>query len=437
MLKAVIMLGLPAMAGMALTVLCNMADMVFIGMVGDEHQLATVTLLTPVSIAAMSIGAIFGIGGASCISRQLGTRRRTDATGTCSFCFYAALFLGILGTAAGQLFLPLLLKGLGAAGSVAPLAESYGRILVWGTVPAAAGFTLNQLIRSVGCARESMNGMALGAMVNLLLDPVFIIFLNLGAKGAAAASLTANLISLFYYINVVHRDNVLSVKLRDLRAGLCMTSSVLSVGIPTCLTHFLICFSGILFNRLAMDYGDHVVAAFGVASRVMMMPTMVSLGLAKGAQPLIGYNFGAGNIKRMQRAIWLSCALGTFLCILFSSFVYFHSGGLIQIFTNDPDVVWPGMVILNAILLSMPVSALEAVLLTTFQAMGKTSAILILSVGKQLFLYIPLMLLANRWLGLPGLIYLDPVKEYLSTFLALLFYLHIVKRPLRKNAYLL
>lgn len=426
--RAVIFLGLPTMAGMALTVLYNMADMIFVGMAGDEQQLAVVTLLTPVSVVAMSIGAVFGIGGASCISRQLGTRRRRDAARTSAFCFYSSLLLSILGTAAGLAFLPLILRGLGAAGTIAPLAERYGRLILLGTVPASLCFTMNQLLRSRGAAKEAMNGMALGAVINLAADPLLIITLGMGAEGSAAASLLADLLSLFYYIHLMRRDDILSMSPRDFSLTRSSAGSVLAVGIPTCLTHFLLCFSGILFNRMAMSYGDHTVAAFGVASRVMMMPAMISMGLAKGAQPLIGYNYASGNLQRMRSAIRFSCIVGTAFCLVFSVFVYFRSGGLIQVFTDDPDVVWLGMVILNAMLFAMPVSALEAVLITTFQAMGKAGAIFFLSVGKQLLLYIPLMLLANHFMGLYGLILLDPVKEYLSTFLALLFYLVIMRR---------
>lgn len=426
--QAVLYLGLPTMAGMALTVLYGMADMIFVGMAGDAEQLAVIALLSPVTTVAMSVGAVFGIGGSSCLSRQLGAKQRREAARTGSFCFYSALFLGLLSTAAGLVLLPAVLQILGAGGSMAPLAVRCGRLLLIGTTPAVLSFTLNQLIRAAGNAGEAMNGMVLGALVNVAADPFFILFLDMGAEGSAAAALLTDLVSLIYYIRVIRRTETISLSLSDFRASRSTVKSIFAIGIPSAVTHFLVSISGVFFNRLCMRHGEHVVAAFSVARRVMMMPNMISLGLAKGAQPLIGYNYAAGNLRRMRRAVFFSCVFGTVICSFFSVFVFLRSGGLIQLFTNDPDVVWLGMVVLKAILFAMPIAAFDTVLLAAFQAMGEASTIFFLSVGKQALLYLPLMFLADRFLGLSGLILLEPLKEYLSAILSFLFYFFLMRR---------
>ncbi len=419
---AVLALSVPTMMGMALTVVYGMADMIFVGMTGDASQITVTALLSPAAMVVMAMGGIFGIGGASCISRQLGLRQRKLAAQTCSFCFYATLLAGLFCTWLGLLLLPEILAVLGGTGEIFPLATAYGRIVFWGTTPAALSFAMNQMIRARGAAGKSMNGMLLGAALNLILDPILILGVGWGACGAAAASLIADCCCLAYYLSVLLRDEILSIRLADFSVNRCVMGGVLAVGLPACLANFTICISETLFNRLALAHGDHVVAAFSVASRVLMISNMVVMGMAKGAQPLIGYSFAAGNWKRMRGTVRFACGLGTAICLGFAGVVYFRSGGLIQIFTNDPDVVWLGTVILDAMVIAIPTAGMEAVLLSTFQAMGKSAALLLLSVGRQALICIPLMFLMDHRLGLSGLILYQPAKEYVTIVMAAVLY---------------
>lgn len=420
--KAVLSLSFPALAGMAFQVLYNMADLIFIGMTGDPRQITVITIFMPISVLFMGVGQLFGAGGASCISRRLGKGDRRGAAEVSSFCVWMTVITGSLCTVGGLIFLPALVRGVGVSGSLEGLAHSCGRIWAWGTMPSALSFAMNQMIRAKGEAGVSMKGMALGVGVNLILDPLFILGLGLGASGVALAALGADLSKVAYFLSFIRKDEILSLRVRDFLAGFPAASEIGAVGLPACLTTLILCGSNILMNRMLMDCGEEAVAAFGVASRILIVPGMAAEGLARGAQPLIGYNFASGNMRRMRGVIRFSCGVGTVVCTFFAFVIFWKSGGLVELFTNDPEVVWLSTMILDAMTAAIPIAAVEAVLFTVFQAVGQGQALLILSVGKQIFIVIPLLFLARHFFGLSGFILLEPLKEYITFFLAVCLY---------------
>lgn len=420
--KAVLYLSFPALAGMAFQVLYNMADLIFIGMTGDPRQITVITIFMPISVLFTGVGQLFGAGGASCISRRLGKGDRRGAAAVSSFCVWMTVVMGSLSTVGGLILLPALIRGVGVSGFLEHLAFRCGEIWVWGLMPSALSFAMNQMIRAKGEAAVSMKGMALGVGVNLILDPLLILKLGLGASGAALAALGADLAKVAYFLFFIKKDEVLSLRGRDFLAGFPAVREIGAVGLPTFLTTFILCGSNILMNRMLMDCGAEAVAAFGVASRILIVSGMAAEGLARGAQPLIGYNFASGNMERMRSVIRFSCGAGTVVCTFFAIVVFWKSGGLVELFTNDPEVVWLSTLILDAMTAAIPIAAVEAVLFTVFQAVGQGQALLILSVGKQVFIVIPLLFLARHFFGLSGFILLEPLKEYITFLLAVWLY---------------
>ena len=262
--KAILRLAVPTMAGNLVTILYNLADTFFVGQTGDEFQVAAVTLTSPVFMALTALGILFGIGGGSFISRQLGERKPENACKASALCFWGSLGLGVLFLAAGLLLLPQLVTLLGASAETYAFTLDYLRIILLGSPAILLSNTLGQLIRAEGAAKHMMLGMMLGTVVNIALDPLFIFTLRMGVAGAALATVLSNLLSVAYYVRYFLRKSAcLSVSPRLLSPDGYICKSILLIGVPAFINNILITVAQILLNNHAAAYGDDVVAALG------------------------------------------------------------------------------------------------------------------------------------------------------------------------------
>ena len=288
--KAILRLAVPTMAGNLVTILYNLADTFFVGQTGDEFQVAAVTLTSPVFMALTALGILFGIGGGSFISRQLGERKPENACKASALCFWGSLGLGVLFLAAGLLLLPQLVTLLGASAETYAFTLDYLRIILLGSPAILLSNTLGQLIRAEGAAKCTMLGMMLGTVVNIALDPLFIFTQRMGVAGAALATVLSNLLSVAYYVRYFLRKSAcLSVSPRLLSPDGYICKSILLIGVPAFINNILITVAQILLNNHAAAYGDDVVAALGIVSRTTSLPVLLLIGLAQGVQPLIAY----------------------------------------------------------------------------------------------------------------------------------------------------
>ena len=309
--KAILRLAVPTMAGNLVTILYNLADTFFVGQTGDEFQVAAVTLTSPVFMALTALGILFGIGGGSFISRQLGERKPENACKASALCFWGSLGLGVLFLGAGLLLLPQLVTLLGASAETYAFTLDYLRIILLGSPAILLSNTLGQLIRAEGAAKHTMLGMMLGTVVNIALDPLFIFTLRMGVAGAALATVLSNLLSVAYYVRYFLRKSAcLSVSPRLLSPDGYICKSILLIGVPAFINNILITVAQILLNNHAAAYGDDVVAALGIVSRTTSLPVLLLIGLAQGVQPLIAYNYAAGNRKRLTGTMKLTALSG-------------------------------------------------------------------------------------------------------------------------------
>ena len=306
--KAVALMAIPTIVTMLVVVIYNMADTFFIGQTGDAMQVAAVSLATPVFMVFMALGNLFGIGGSSAISRALGEKNEQRARHISAFCCYGSLGVGILMTLIFILFMDGILKMIGASPATIDYARQYLTFVAIGAPFVMFGTAYGNIVRGEGAAKESMIGNLIGTITNIILDPIMILWLGWGVSGAAVATVLGNVAAcIFYLYYLLHKkETVLSIKPSDFQWKNRIASGVFSIGIPASLNNILMSCANILLNKVLISYGDTPVAAMGIAMKANMIVILLQIGLCAGIQPLIGYNYGARNVKRLKKVFFFT-----------------------------------------------------------------------------------------------------------------------------------
>lgn len=426
--KAVATMAVPTMISMLVVVIYNMADTFFIGQTKDPLQVAAVSLATPVFMIYMALGHLFGIGGSSAISRALGERRKDRAWHISSFCCYGLLGLGVMVAVISVLGMEQILHLIGASENTIGFARQYLTIISIGAPTIMFSTAFANILRGEGASRESMIGNLLGTIVNIILDPVMILGLGWGVSGAALATIIGNIAACFFYISYyVRGKSMLSIHVKDFRMGEGIAASVAAIGIPASLNNILMSFANIILNQALVGYGDTPVAAMGVALKSNMLVVLLQIGLCVGIQPLIGYNYGSGNKKRLMQVFKFTGVVSVIMGMLLTLFMIIARKTMIQVFINDAEVVSYGIRMVVALQLSAPFIGILFLCINTIQGMGKALPSLILTVCRQGLIFIPLIFILNAMLGLDGVIYAQPAADYLSILVGIMICVHLFR----------
>ena len=426
--KAVATMAVPTMISMLVVVIYNMADTFFIGQTKDPLQVAAVSLATPVFMIFMALGHLFGIGGSSAISRALGERRKDRAWHISSFCCYGSLGLGVMVAVISVLGMDQILHLIGASENTIGFARQYLTIISIGAPTIMFSTAFANILRGEGASRESMVGNLLGTIVNIILDPVMILGLGWGVSGAALATIIGNIAACFFYISYyVRGKSMLSIHVKDFRMGEGIAASVAAIGIPASLNNILMSFANIILNQALVGYGDTPVAAMGVALKSNMLVVLLQIGLCVGIQPLIGYNYGSGNKKRLMQVFKFTGVVSVIMGMLLTLFMIIARKTMIQVFINDAEVVSYGIRMVVALQLSAPFIGILFLCINTIQGMGKALPSLVLTVCRQGLIFIPLIFILNAMLGLDGVIYAQPAADYLSILVGIMICMHLFR----------
>ena len=426
--KAVAVMAIPTMISMLVVVIYNMADTFFIGQTNDPMKVAAVSLATPIFMVFMALGNLFGIGGSSAISRALGEHKPEKAKHISAFCCYGSLGVGIFMAVVSILGMELILKLIGASENTIDYARDYLFFIALGAPFIMFGTAFGNILRGEGASRESMIGNLIGTIVNIVLDPIMILVLGWGVTGAALATIIGNIAACLYYIAYYLRGkSTLSIHFRDFKMGDGIVSGVAGIGIPASLNNILMSFANIILNQALVGYGDTPVAAMGVAMKSNMLVVLLQIGLCVGIQPLIGYNYGARNKKRLMSVFkftgFVSIIMGTILTL----FMIVARKTMIQMFINDAEVVQYGIQMVVALQLSAPFLGILFLCINTLQGMGKALPSLILTICRQGLIFIPLIFILNAMLGLDGVIYAQPAADYLSILVGIMICVHLFR----------
>lgn len=421
--KAVATMAIPSVISSLVTVVYNMADTFFVGQTGDPLQVAAVSLTNPIFILFMAFANMFGMGGSAVASMALGEQNQNRMKQVSAFITYASLTVGILFALVLVGFMQPILSIFGANEETYALARgyvfhiSYGApFIIWS---AAASF----VVRSEGASKEAMIGSMIGTIANIVLDPVLISGLHLGAAGAAVATTLGNILASLYYLwYFVKKSNNFSIGIRNFTCRYGIFSGICSCGLPTAIFSTLMSVSTIVLNQILVAYGNAPVAAIGIVFKANMFITFLQMGLANGVQPLLGYNFGSGDKKRFQdiAAYTKKCCIviGILATLLF--FVFRRQ--IIGLFIQDEEVIMYGVRMLIAYMLSGPVIGILFMNMNCMQSVGKAFWATILSVLRQGVLLIPLLFLLNALGGLTGVIYGQALTDYIAVILSVLMW---------------
>ena len=421
--KAYFTMALPVVMGMVVNLVYNIVDTFFIARTQNAQLVAGVSLCAPIFTLMIALGDIFGIGGSSLISRLFGEMKDEEGTRASGFCFYAAILCGVLVTILLLLLKTPVLHLLGATDETIWYAGQYYQYLALGAPFIIVALTPSNLIRTEGLALQSMAATILGAVVNIILDPVFIFGLNMGAGGAAIATVIGNAASvvlLVYFVRTKSRK--LTVSPKNIKISGAAVASILAIGIPASVTNIMQSFGIALTNRFLAGYGTEKVAAMGIAMKVNMIVVLVMVGFAFGAQPLLGYNYGAGNKKRLREFIRFDLMVEIGFAIVCALVLALLAPQFVRLFMKDELIVQSGSLMLRCLLISSPMIAVVLVFTTLFQAEGKALSALILSISRQGVIFACCIAVLKMLLGYMGVICAQAVSDVITGVIALALY---------------
>jgi len=423
--KLLVNLSLPATIGMMVNALYNLVDTIFVGRGVGAIAIGGLTIAFPIQMVIMAFAQMIGIGAASAISRSLGAKDVEKADYVAGNSFLCIIVLSAIIAAIGLIFTEPMLRFFGSTETILPYAKDYITIILWGSIFFSFAVSSNNLIRAEGNAKIAMTAMLIGAILNMILDPIFIFVFKLGIKGVALATIISQFISFLFILKYLYSGkSSLKIKLHHLKPRIHIITEIFTVGFASfarMVTGSIVAI--IVNNSLRIFGGDIALIIFGIVHRVIMFLFMPLFGVVQGMQPIVGFNYGAKKLDRVKEAIKLSLftitAIATFGWLMAELFPF----EIISVFTRDAEVIEKGSTIIRIVLSVIPVIGIQIVGATLFQSLGKAIPSLILSLLRQVLLFIPLVLILPRVLGLGllGIWIAFPAADILSVILTTLF----------------
>ncbi|GIN08387.1 MATE family efflux transporter [Shouchella clausii] len=413
-------LSVPAMIGMFVMAFYNVVDVLFISYGVGIEAVAGLTIAFPVMMIMMAVSAAVGIGGASVISRRLGENRHEDANRVFGTVLALIVVMSVAGLITALFFLDDLLVLFGATPDILPYSYDYMFPIMLGTVFFAFTFATNNIIRSEGNARFAMVTMVIPAILNIILDPIFIFALDMGVKGAGVATVVAQgAVSFFILRYYVKGESSLRLSWTSVSLRFSVVKEILSVGFPAFVQQASGSLMMIAINAMLIQHGsDMHVGVFGIIQRIMMFTVMPMIGVMQGMMPIVGYNYGAKQFARMRETIWLTlkvvvaCSIGVvFIMMAFPALS-------MRIFTTDPLAIETGTTAMRIMFAGFFLAGVQVVAGGLYQALGKPIPALILSLSRQIIFLIPLVLLLPQYMGITGVFLAFPIADLLSFILA-------------------
>lgn len=424
--KAVITLAVPTIISSLVTVIYNLADTYFVGILNDAPQNAAVTLAAPLLLAFNAINNLFGVGTSSMMSRSLGTKDYDTVSRSSSFGFYCAAICGILFSLIYTVFQVPVLRILGADSVTAATTAEYLKWTVsFGAAPAILNVVLAYLVRSEGASMHAGIGTMSGCLLNIVLDPVFILpqGLNMGAAGAGLATFISNCVACLYFfvlLFIKRKSTYVCINPAMFRPNRSIALGIFGVGIPASIQNLLNVTGMTILNNFTSSYGADPVAAMGIAQKVNMVPMYVAMGLSQGIMPLISYNYGSGNTSRMKKTITFSARISVSFLTLMSVIFYIFAGSVISMFMKNPEVVSYGTKFMRGLCLALPFLCMDFLAVGVFQACGMGSKSLVFALLRKIVLEIPALFILNRLFPLYGLAYAQTAAEIILAAAAVL-----------------
>ena len=434
--KAVMKLAVPTIMSSLVMVLYNLADTYFVGMLNNSVQNAAVTLAAPVLLAFNAINNLFGVGSSSMMSRALGRKDYDTVYRSSAFGFYCSILCGIVFSLLCLIFKSPLLSVLGAdADTFSATADYIKWTVIFGATPSILNVVMAYLVRAEGAALHASLGTMSGCLLNIILDPVFILpwGLNMGAAGAGLATFVSNCVACIYFFILLFCKRkstyvCINPKMSTPKKG--VVAGIFSVGIPASIQNLLNVTGMTVLNNFTSAFGPEAVAAMGIAQKINMVPMQISMGLSQGIMPLISYNYSSGNIQRMKKTLVFTVELALTFIVLVSMSYYIWSGELIHMFMQNENIIAYGTSFLHGFCLGLPFLCMDFIAVAVFQACGFGRKSLFFAIMRKVVLEIPALFILNKLFPLYGLAYAQFSAELVLSIIAVIVLVRLFKKLL-------
>ena len=421
--RAYFTLALPVVLSMAVTLIYNMVDTFFVAKTGNPNLVAGVSQGAPIFTLMIALGDIFGLGGSSVISRLFGEHRDKLARFVSGYCFYAPIICGIIVTAIMIIFQTPILHLLGASSATWQYAREYYLVIAWGAVFIIFGLSPTNILRTEGLTIQSMIASMVGTGINIVLNPIFIFTCGLGAAGSALATVTSTVIGdilMIYYLRT--KSKKLTTSIHETKIGWKLQFEIYAIGIPASVTNIMATFAVALTNRYLIVHGADSVAAMGIAMKANMIINMVMVGFSFGAQPLIGYVYGAKDEQRFNKVVKFDIQVVASIALFLTVILFIFAPQVIRIFMSDPQIVKEGALMLRWLSVSTTLAGIILVFTTMFQSMGKATPAFWLSFCRQGLIFGVVISISAKLFGYTGIIAAQAISDCLTFILALIFF---------------
>lgn len=423
--KAIRILAIPAIMGTLITAVYNLVDTAFIGMLGSTEALSAISIAFPIMSLLNAIGQILGVGAATYIGIQLGGKKNKEAGQTASTIIFLSIVGGFIAAVLGLWFQNGIFRLFGASDAVLPYARQYGTWMFIGAIFTIPNQALNNVARAETNAKLSAMALGLGAVINVVLDPIlmFDFGFGLGVAGASIATAISQAVSFIFLMTYfLSGKSLLHVTAQNIKFEKHMLSEVFKTGSPSGASQILVSVSVAVTNIIAARYGDFVVAAFGIVLKVISLGQFVIFGYVQGFQPIASYSFGAKNMERFNQAFKVALKFVLITCFSLTVIYIVFRNPILKVFSQDQAVLDVAVPILISQVILYVAMGLVILMTAVFQSTSQGIKGIVLSISRQGIFFFPLIILFPMIFNLRGLYFVQPVADVFSLTLAYILY---------------
>ncbi len=427
--QAIRIMAVPTIISQLIVLIYNMADTFYVGRTNNPLMVAGISMILPIFNITMSLTGLAGVGGGTQISRLLGQGRQEEAKKVSTFSIYLSVGATMVFALVMALFMDPILRLLGASDATIGFARQYTYcVIVIGGVPTVLSNVLSYMLRSVGYSKNASVGIAMGGILNIFLDPLFMfVILPKGYEvlGVGIATCISNCIACVYFFTVLYKTRGQHVISLDIRNGLPEKESIASifgVGVPSAIVTFLFDLDYVVLDKLMVTYGDVALAAVGIVLKIERLPLNAGIGICQGIVPLVAYNFAAHNDKRRDEIVSKARKLGVLIGLGSICIYQLFAPQLLRFFISDAETVMLGTNFLRARILATPLMFLCFFTVHVFNGYGEGKRALFLGVVRWAVINIPMLFVLNTLVGMYGLVWSQLISDALTV--AVTFYVY-------------
>lgn len=430
MMPLIFKMSIPAMIGMLVIILYNLADTLFVGQTHNDLMIAAVSISIPVFMLFVGIGSLFGTGSGALISQSLGAGNIEHAKKTAARGIWGGLGVSVIFAVLIVIFIQPIARFLGASDETLAYTVDFMRIMGLSAPFIIGGNILGNIVRSEGSSKESMYGNIIGTVINVILDPILILGCNMGVVGAAIATLIANVVVMIYYIMYFkhNKNTVLSFNPKYFSFDANEMVQIVVTGFPVAIQNLTNSVATLILNQQLLPYGDNYIASMGITLKIMLFTTLIQTGLANGVLPILSFSKGAKLKNRYYECLRLttifSVSLGTVLTIISAVF----SKQLVAMFSQNTEIINISSHMILIMLASAPVIGILFINIASLQAINKSKIAIVISALRQLVFFIPLLFVMKVVVGINGLVAAQPIADYLSIIISFILSRMIIKK---------